>query len=218
MHMENVKSAIFIGHSTGASMSCWFARENPEMVQGLVLLAPSNGLPSFIRSMLRTNLAKQFILQLVQTEIGEVTINRCWHNKKSVPKEVIAAYKHVLHLKGWGDAIWAMSRHSAPKGFSECLKAIDVPVLMLHGDDDTLVGYQESVRVQHKFPDPATLKKIRDCGHLCMEECPKEFSHEVLAWINENIVTLDAFQPETFEIALDASKDVSRDRKKSEEA
>jgi len=185
MNRENIKQAIFIGHSTGASLSCWFAQDNPEMVQGMVLLAPTNGLPSFIRTLLGTNLAKKFILQLVKTKIGAVTLQKCWHEPKIVPEEVKNRYKTVLMLPQWGTGLWAMSRIPQPKGFSKCLKGIDVPVLMLHGDDDSLVGYAESVRVRDKFPEPATLKKIPNCGHLSMEECPEVVCSEILQWMSQ---------------------------------
>merc|ERR1711879_374506 len=81
-----------------------------------------------------------------------------------------------------------MSRNPQPKGFSACLKGIDVPVLMLHGDDDNLVGYAESVRVRDKFPEPATLIKIANCGHLSMEECPEEVCSEILSWMKTSVM------------------------------
>jgi len=206
MDLEGIPQAVFIGHSTGATLSCWFAQDYPDMVQGLVLLAPSNGLPSFIKSLLKTNLARKFILQLVKTKIGQVTLQKCWHKPKLVPAEVKLPYKMVLALPDWGEGLWAMSRNPQPTGFSKCLKGIDAPVLMLHGEGDKLVGYAESARVQKKFPEPATLKKIKACGHLSMEEKPAEVCEEILLWLNDRVVELKTFDDDEYSERLTGRK------------
>merc|ERR1719471_191024 len=183
MEDNNIPSAVLIGHSTGASLACHFAREYPLMVQGLVLVAPSTGIPTFVRSILKMKLGKTIMLNLVKSDIGQVTIQRSWHDPSKIPSEVTAAYRACLKLPMWGDALLAMSRIESNFSLNDALPEIDVPVLMLHGDDDKLIMFPESKRISERFPKPAELIKVRHCGHMPHEELPEVFSDHVCRFL-----------------------------------
>ena len=65
------------------------------------------------------------------------------------------------------------SRHFCIKAFSETdlmgdLKKIDVPTLIIHGDDDQIVAIDDSARLSAKVVKNATLKVIAGAPHgLC---------------------------------------------------
>jgi len=183
MEDNDISSAVLVGHSTGASFACHFAREYPLMVQGLVLVAPSTGIPTFVRSILKMKLGKTIMLNLVKSDIGQVTIQRSWHDPSKIPAEVTDAYRACLKLPMWGDALLAMSRIEVPFSLNDALPDIDVPVLMLHGDDDKLIMYPESKRISERFPTPAELIKVRHCGHMPHEELPEVFADHVCRFL-----------------------------------
>eukprot|EP00493_Phyllostaurus_siculus_P003426 UN03441 len=93
---------VLVGHSTGASFACAFAQKYTERVEALVLVAPSTGIPTFVRSILKMKLGKTIMLNLIRSDIGQVTIQRSWHDPSKIPAEVTAAYRACLKLPNWG--------------------------------------------------------------------------------------------------------------------
>ena len=49
--------------------------------------------------------------------------------------------------------------------FTEDLKKIEVPVLVIHGDDDQIVPYADSAPLSAKLLKNATLKTYKDFPH-----------------------------------------------------
>jgi len=176
---------VLVGHSTGASFACAFAQEYSERVEALVLVAPSTGIPTFVRSILKMKLGKTIMLNLIRSDIGQVTIQRSWHDPSKIPAEVTAAYRACLKLPNWGDALLAMSRIESSFNLNDALPEIKCPVLMLHGDDDKLIMFPESKRISERFPKPAELIKIRHCGHMPHEELPEVFADHVCRFLEQ---------------------------------
>ena len=74
-----------------------------------MLVSFSAGLPTFVRSILQTSLARRVALQLLRTEVTLLTIRRAWYNASVIPEEVLANYRYVAQLDGWGDALLEMA-------------------------------------------------------------------------------------------------------------
>jgi non-heme chloroperoxidase len=67
--------------------------------------------------------------------------------------------------------------------FTEDLKAIDVPTLILHGDDDQIVPFADSGPLSAKLVKHATLKVYPDGPHgICQTE-PDMVNRDLLAFI-----------------------------------
>jgi pimeloyl-ACP methyl ester carboxylesterase len=64
----------------------------------------------------------------------------------------------------------------------EQLEELDVPVLVITGDDDRIVPTEQSVRLAQELPR-AELVVIPNCGHLPQEECPEAFLQAVEAFL-----------------------------------
>ncbi|XXS76470.1 alpha/beta hydrolase [Sorangium sp. So ce131] len=67
--------------------------------------------------------------------------------------------------------------------YSEDLKKIDVPTLIVHGDDDQIVPIQASAVKAAKLAPKATLKVFAGADHGLAQTRAGEFNAEVLAFI-----------------------------------
>jgi pimeloyl-ACP methyl ester carboxylesterase len=54
------------------------------------------------------------------------------------------------------------------------LEELDLPVLVVTGEDDQVVPTEESVQAAEDIPG-AQLAVFPDCGHVPNEECPEAF-------------------------------------------
>jgi non-heme chloroperoxidase len=67
--------------------------------------------------------------------------------------------------------------------FTEDLKAIDVPVLVLHGDDDQIVPIADSAPLSAKLLRQATLKVYPGRPHGVCQTEPDMVNRDLLAFI-----------------------------------
>jgi pimeloyl-ACP methyl ester carboxylesterase len=58
-----------------------------------------------------------------------------------------------------------------------------VPVLIVAGDDDRVVGTETLRELGRALPD-ATYVEIDECGHIPQEECPDEFTAAVQSFVD----------------------------------
>jgi non-heme chloroperoxidase len=163
----NLKSAVHIGHSTGGGeVAAYVARAEKGRVGKAVLIGavppvmvkkPSNpdGLPIEVFDGFRQALANnraQLYLDIASgpfygfnrpgAKISEGVIRNWW--RQGMMGAANAGY----------DCIKAFSETD----FTEDLKKIDVPVLVMHGDDDQIVPYKDAALLSVKLVKNGTLK------------------------------------------------------------
>ncbi len=148
----DLKNAVLVGHSTGGGeVVRYIARHGRERVAKAVLIAavpplmlktPANpeGLPIEVFDNLRNGITKdrsQFYKDLAipfyganrpEAKVSQGTLDQFW------------LWSMQAGLKNAYDSIKAFSETN----FTEDLKKIDVPTLVLHGDDDQIVPIKDS--------------------------------------------------------------------------
>jgi non-heme chloroperoxidase len=67
--------------------------------------------------------------------------------------------------------------------FTEDLKAIDVPTLVMHGDDDQIVPYKDAALLSAKLLKRATLKIYPGFPHGMLTTHADVINEELLAFI-----------------------------------
>jgi len=172
-HLD-LRSAIHVGHSTGGGEAAHYvARHGKGRVARLVLISavppimvksPANpgGLPLEVFDGLRQQLAAnraQFYLDFAAgpfygfnrpgARVSEGVIRNWWRQAM------------VGSAKAQYDGIKAFSETD----FTDDLKIIDVPALVLHGDDDQVVPIADSAPLSAKLLKKSTLKAYKGFPH-----------------------------------------------------
>jgi non-heme chloroperoxidase len=75
--------------------------------------------------------------------------------------------------------------------FTEDLKSIDVPVLVIHSEDDQIVPYADSGPLSAKLLRNGTLKTYKDLPHGCHATHPELINADLLAFIRGEDIGLD---------------------------
>jgi len=173
MEALDLKDTIMVGHSTGGGeVARYLGRHGTKRVAGAVLMsavpplmlktaANPGGLPMEVFDGLRANVVadrSQFFMDLSMPFYGYnragakasdgVKLN-FWY--QGMMSSQIAAY----------DCIKAFSETD----FNEDLKKIDVPLLVLHGEDDQIVPIDDAGRMTAKIVKGATLKTYPGFPH-----------------------------------------------------
>ncbi|MGA2365527.1 MAG: alpha/beta hydrolase [Steroidobacteraceae bacterium] len=190
-HLD-LKDAVHIGHSTGGGeVARYVARYGAKRVGKAVLISsvppimvktPANpgGLPKEVFDGFQAQVAHnraQFYLDLATgpfygynrpgAKIEQGVIRNWW--RQGMMGGVKAHY----------DGIVAFSQTD----FTPDLKAISVPMLVMHGDDDQIVPYADSGPLTAKLVKNATLKTYRDFPHGMCTTQADTINADLLAFI-----------------------------------
>jgi pimeloyl-ACP methyl ester carboxylesterase len=184
-----VQKAVLVGNSAGGAISMLTALRFPERVQALVLVSPAvyggGGAPSWTRLLYYLPQVRRwgpFLVRSISTR-GESLLPTAWHDPGKIKPQVLAGYEKPLQAQNWDRALWEFNLASRPLNLEKQLDSIQMPTLVITGDDDRWVPTAQSVRLAGELPN-AELVVIPACGHVPQEECPQEFMRAVTAFLS----------------------------------
>jgi non-heme chloroperoxidase len=188
----DLKGAVHIGHSTGGGeVAHYIARAKPGRVAKGVLVsavppimlktaANPGGLPMEVFDGLRAALAAnraQFYIDLPSgpfygfnrpgAKMSQGLIDNWWRQGM-----IGSANAHYEGIKAFSET-----------DFTEDLKKIDVPVLVMHGTDDQIVPYADSGPLSAKLLKHGTLKSYEGYPHGMLSTNPDVLNPDLLAFI-----------------------------------
>nr|WP_294512471.1 alpha/beta hydrolase [uncultured Rhodopila sp.] len=187
----DLHDAVHVGHSTGGGEAArYVARHGRGRVARLVLIgavppimlkteANPGGLPMDVFDGIRAGVAadrSQFFKDLSLPFYGA---NRPGSKVSQALRDSFWLQGMMGGLKNEYDCIKAFSETD----FTEDLKAITVPTLVLHGDDDQIVPFEDSGRLSAQLVKGAVLKVYPGAPHgMCSTEKDK-VTADILAFV-----------------------------------
>jgi non-heme chloroperoxidase len=187
----DLKNAIHVGHSTGGGeVAHYVARAEPGRVGKAVLIgavppimlktaANPGGLPLEVfdgfRAALATNRAQFFIdvpsgpfygFNRRGANVSQGLIDNWWRQG----------------MMGGAKAQYECIKAFSETDFTEDLKGIDVPVLIMHGEDDQVVPIDDSARLAIKLVKNGTLKTYPGLSHGMAATHPELINADLLAF------------------------------------
>jgi len=173
------EQAILVGHSAGGTLALHIALLHPERVQALILISPAvytgGGAPPVFRPLLHTPQLRRIgplIVRLFLLGGGASLLNNAWHDPTKITPEIQEGYTKPLRAENWDKALWEMAAATEYPDLTAQLGKLQVPVLIITGDDDHIVPLADSVRLANAIPG-AELVVIPDAGHVAHEEAPQ---------------------------------------------
>ena len=188
----DLRNAVHIGHSTGGGeVARYAARAEAGRVAKAVLIgavppvmvksdANPEGIPLEVFDGFRTALATnraQFFLDVPSgpfygfnregAKVSQGLINNWWRQGMAG-----GAKAHYDCIKAFSET-----------DFTEDLKAITVPVLVMHGEDDQIVPIADSAHKAIKLLRSGTLKTYPGLSHGCFATHPEVINPDLLAFV-----------------------------------
>ncbi|MFI8205320.1 alpha/beta fold hydrolase [Streptomyces sp. NPDC085937] len=188
----DLRDAVHIGHSTGGGeVARYVARAEPGRVGRAVLVSAvppvmvksdSNpgGTPIDVFDGFRSSLVanrSQFYIEVASgpfygfnrpgAEVSQGLIDNWWRQGMTG-----AANAHYECIKAFSET-----------DFTEDLKKIDVPVLVMHGTDDQVVPYDDAGPLSVKLLRNGTLKSYEGYPHGMLSVHPDVLNEDILEWL-----------------------------------
>jgi pimeloyl-ACP methyl ester carboxylesterase len=196
MDAFNVKKAVLIGNSAGGQVALAASLQHPDRVQALVLvdaaIYSNSPIPEWVKGILRTNQMERIGPLFLRNfgASGEKIIYTAWHDPSKVTAAVLDGYKKPLHAENWDIGLWQFSVAPQLTGLDKRLSELNLPVLVLTGDDDRIVPTALSVKLGQQIPG-AVFNEFTGCGHVPQEECPDQFLTEFDRFMMKTIKGMD---------------------------
>jgi non-heme chloroperoxidase len=190
----DLKNVIHVGHSTGGGeVARYIGRHGSKRVAMAVLIssvpplmlktaANPGGTPIEVFDQLRAGVLadrSQFFKDLSAPFYGA---NRPGSKVSEGLRDSFWLQGMLCGHKAVYDCIKAFSETD----FTEDLKKIDVPTLILHGDDDQIVPIADSSMLTAKIVQGATLKVIAGAPHGMCSTLKDQINQELLAFFKES--------------------------------
>ncbi|WP_444813831.1 alpha/beta fold hydrolase [Variovorax arabinosiphilus] len=187
----DLKNAVHIGHSTGGGeVARYIGRHGTKRVAKAVLIgavppimlktaANPGGLPMEVFDGIRAGVASnrsQFYIDLTMPFYG-------YNRPNAKVSEGIRREWWLQGMMGGIKAHYDCVKAFSETDFTEDLKKIDVPTLVLHGDDDQIVPYQDAGVLSAKLVKNATLKIYPGLPHGMCTTHPEIINPDILAFI-----------------------------------
>jgi non-heme chloroperoxidase len=187
----DLRDAVLVGHSTGGGeVTRYMGRHGTERVAKAVLLS---AIPPL---MLRTDDNPEGL----PVEVFDAIRDGVAHDRSQFYEDLSAAFYGANRpgssvSQGKRDEFWLQSMtvgiksaYDCVKAFSETdltedLKAIDVPVLIAHGDDDQIVPIQAAARKSIDLVKDGRLKVYPGAPHGLSGPHEQEFNADLLAFL-----------------------------------
>jgi non-heme chloroperoxidase len=187
----DLKNAMLVGHSTGGGeVAHYIGRHGNARVSKVVLIGAvpplmlktesnPNGLPMSVFDGIRANVAanrSQFYKDLAVPFYG---FNR--PNAKVIQGAIDEFWREGMLGSILGQ--YACVKEFSEVDYTDDLKKIDVPTLVLHGDDDQIVPIDDSGRLSAKLVKNATLKVYAGAPHGMCTTHAEQVNADLLAFL-----------------------------------
>jgi non-heme chloroperoxidase len=200
----DLKNAIHVGHSTGGGeVAHYVARAEPGRVARAVLLdavppvmvkkdTNPGGTPIEVFNGFRKALADNRAQLYLDIPTGPFYgFNR---PGAKVSQGLIDNWFRQ-GMMGSAKAGYECIKAFSETDFTEDLKKIEVPVLVIHSEDDQIVPYEDSAPLSYKLLRNGTLKTYKDLPHGCAQTHPDLINADILNFIEGRPVEELAEEP-----------------------
>jgi len=198
----NLRDAIHVGHSTGGGeVTRYVARHGNGRVAKAVLIGAvppimlqtdknPGGLPMEVFDGFRDAVVHR---QQAFIDIPSGPFYGFNRPRAKVSEGIIRNWWRQ-GMMGGSKALYDCVQAFSETDFTEDLKAIDVPVLIMHGDDDQVVPIADSALLSAKLVKKGTLKVYPGLPHGMCTTHPEPINHDLLAFIKGQSLTASAQQ------------------------
>lgn len=173
----NIEKTVVAGHSMGGYIALAMARDYPQRVDGLVLVAShAYADPPEKRE------ARLKSIQVVKKE-GKVTgVVSSMPEKLTYNDKVEVKCRELIGKANPNGVMGALAGMAERPDSMDFLKSTDIPLMIIAGQDDQIIPIQTSREMAGQMKKP-WLVEIAGAGHMLMLDQPKKTAHALEVFI-----------------------------------
>lgn len=176
----DLRDVILVGHSMGGAASVIALSESDirRRVSHLALFDSAGffqTLPGFIEELIHLDSQDPILKYVNEDVIARIVLNEVYYDPAKITDELVRRHGKLLRLEGAKECMVAAAKQLGipnSKQFHRRLSEIDVPTLVVWGEDDEVIDVEDAFHFRDDIPN-AILEIIPSCGHSPHEELPE---------------------------------------------
>jgi pimeloyl-ACP methyl ester carboxylesterase len=179
---------VLAGNSMGGGIAMAYAVQHPERLSGLVLV-DAGGAPikregggNLAFTLARTPVIGSVMSQLLPRSIIEKSLKQSVSVQSIVTPQMVDRYYDMARYPGNRDATRARFGMPYRTFTAEDVAKVQVPALVMWGEDDALIPYEAANWYMQHLPK-AALANYRGIGHLPQEEAAERSAADLRQWL-----------------------------------
>jgi pimeloyl-ACP methyl ester carboxylesterase len=194
MKALRLRRVVLAGHSYGGAVACLtclkLQREAGCRIVGLVLIDAASypqRLPFFV-SHLRHPIARYLAGLMPATWRALYVLRQIVCDRSQIDRDMVERYAFFMRMPGAGYAFARVAEQIGvweERGIGEEVKAIDLPTLIIWGDEDPSIPVEFARRL-HRDIRGSELHVLPRVGHLPHEERPQETASLILNFMSKH--------------------------------
>jgi pimeloyl-ACP methyl ester carboxylesterase len=202
MEQHEIQEAALAGNSLGGGLALLLARDYPERIPALVLLAPAVALTRipWLFYPLRLPVLGLMGAALLGPWIIPWALRLAYHRRESITPEVVAGYaapfrdwRHRLALARLCQQIkvWSLPQVAALLG------QVRQPATLVWGEKDRILPVRQAFWIKERLPQ-AELHILPEVGHAPQEEAPDTVNKIIIAFLESSLKNRGGGYPKPF--------------------
>lgn len=187
---QTVRPLTIIAHSMGGQVAMRLAIIAPQLVERLILIAPSSYLPAAKRwqkALFRLPHMHRIVPFLITPNRAYRELTNVVYDKQAMDlQSMYDGYVTPLRDRNFSRSLFQFASNRESDLSREQLQEIEQPTLLLWGRHDRVVPLRVGQRLVRDLPN-ACLKIIERSGHVPMEEKPRVVCDHITSFITSTV-------------------------------
>ncbi|MBA2875595.1 alpha/beta fold hydrolase [Thermaerobacillus caldiproteolyticus] len=187
LHHLQIRKCTLAGHSMGGQICLYIARMQPQIVKQIILLCSSGYMKRVGKSLLFSTYIPYFHLYVKRRlyEQGvEKNLLQVVYNHSLIDDEMKKGYEQPFYDERIFKALIRFIRHREGDLLSTDLQKIDIPTLLLWGENDRVVPIKIG-KILHQDLRNSQFISFPNTGHLLPEEKPDDVYRQMIQFMGE---------------------------------
>ncbi len=191
LQRRGIRKAAVAGNSLGGGLALMLARDYPERVEALILLAPAVALRRvpWLFYPLRLPGLGLMAAALMGPWIIPLALRLAYHRPQLITPEVVAGYAAPYRELSRRLALRRICRQLQVPPWSEIealLSKIHQPTAIVWGEEDRILPVAQAAWLKARLPQ-AELRLLPEIGHAPQEEAPATVNKIIIAFLTRSL-------------------------------
>lgn len=177
MDTHGIEQAHIVAHDLGGNVALHLVQRHPQRVTSLSLVAVSvqteatTPVPDALFDLPFLQRWARVLLRGIMPTSSEINLHSAIERDTVITPQLMQDNGRAFHTEDWDLALLALARDSSQSALEHPLDTLNVPVLIVWGEDDSWIAPQTAHDLQEQIPG-AELVLLPGVGHIPMVEAP----------------------------------------------